>query len=417
MDIENLDFEGTEQVVNNTTSTNESANGEDVTSIDGKEDVVDIGNQSQPGEENGNNDGNDGDGISSTGELNSGDEIEVDGNTYTVDANGNIVDKDNNIFKEAKDVKEWLAGLDVEDDNTEFDISKIQDAIGVSVTDENGKPVEFTNDVEGVKNYVNSVIELKSNEIQQGAINKLYADNPILKQFVDYCQINGTYQGFGDIPDRSGYVIDKDNVAQQEYIIRMAAEEFGNKSMNDSYINYLKDTGKLYDEAIAQLEALQHKDEEYKAQIAQQAQEARIREQEELQAYWKTVSDAIDSRTIAGYKIPETFVKTVNGQKLTFTPNDFYNYLSRAVETENGARMTAYQRDLNNLSDKDALDKELLQAWLMFTGGSYKDLVDMAIKEDAVKKLRLKSKENRTKKTVKINKATSGKVDLNDIVL
>ena len=62
-------------------------------------------------------------------------------------------------------------------------------------------------------------------------------------------QINGTPKGFGDIPDRSGIVIDPENKMQQEAIIRMAAKEFGNESLNDNYIKYLNDSGSLFDEA------------------------------------------------------------------------------------------------------------------------------------------------------------------------
>ena len=64
---------------------------------------------------------------------------------------------------------------------------------------------------------------------------------------------------------------------------------------------------------------------------------------------------------------------------------------------------------MNKLSDKELLERELLDAWLLWTDGSYKDLVDMAIKEDGVRRLVAKSKENRTQRHIKVNKpAQSG---------
>ena len=63
--------------------------------------------------------------------------------------------------------------------------------MNIDITDENGNPVEFTDDIEGVKNYINSAIELKSNEVASAAVNKVFVDNPILKQFVDYLTVNG----------------------------------------------------------------------------------------------------------------------------------------------------------------------------------------------------------------------------------
>ena len=376
------------------------------------------GNQEGNGDGNGTGDGQGGqqDNSSSTGELAAGDNVEFEGETYTVAENGDLVDKDGKVFKEAKDVKEWIESLQEETDDT-ITLETIQDAFGQTIVGEDGKPVEFTNDAAGVQAYVKAVVDLQRNEIAEGAINKLYADNPMLKQFIDYVQVNGSPRGFGELPDRTGWQIDKDNAAQQESIVRMAAREFGNASLNDNYIKYLKDTGGLSDEAVNQLKALQDKDKTVKAEIEQRANAARAQEQKEIETYWNKVNDVINGRTIAGYKLPDSFVKEVDGKKQTLTPTDFYNYLSRQTEVDaDGNRITGYQKDLANESDDDYLARELINAWLMFTGGTYKDLATMAIKENEVRTLKLKSKENRAHKTVKVTKPAS-KSSVDDIVL
>ena len=376
------------------------------------------GNQESNSESNGAGDGqaNQQDNNSSTGELVAGDNVEFEGETYTVAENGDLVDKDGKVFKEAKDVKEWMESLQEETDDT-ISLETIQDAFGQTIVGEDGKPVEFTNDAAGVQAYVKAVVDLQRNEIAEGAVNKLYADNPLLKQFIDYVQVNGSPRGFGELPDRTGWQIDKDNAAQQETIVRMAAREFGNASLNDNYIKYLKDTGGLYDEAVNQLKALQDKDKTVKAEIEQRANAARAQEQQEIETYWNKVNDVINGRTIAGYKLPDSFVKEVDGKKQTLTPTDFYNYLSRQTEVDaDGNRITGYQKDLANESDDDYLARELITAWLMFTGGTYKDLATMAIKENEVRTLKLKSKENRAHKTVKVTKPAS-KSSIDDIVL
>lgn len=374
------------------------------------------GNGDDNGNQDGNGDGNGDANNSSTGELSTGDNVEFEGETYTVAENGDLVDKDGKVFKEAKDVKDWIASLQ-EDVDDSISLETIQDAFGQTIVGEDGKPVEFTNDVDGIKAYVNAVVDLQRNEIAEGAVNKLYADNPLLKQFQDYVQVTGTPRGFGEIPDRTGWQIEKDNATQQEAIVRMAAKEFGNNSLNDNYIKYLKDTGGLYDEAVNQLKALQQKDKDVRAEIEQRAAAAREKEQQDLENYWNKVNDVINGRTIAGYKLPDSFVKEVNGKKQTLTPTDFYNYLSRQTEVDaDGNRITGYQKDLANESDDDYLARELITAWLMFTGGTYKDLANMAIKEDAVRVLKLKSKEQRAHKTVKVTKP-QGKVGMDDIDL
>lgn len=358
---------------------------------------------------------------SSTGELSEGDTIEFDGVVYTVDSKGNLIDDKGAIFKEADKVADWLKSVEVDEGNEgnlELSIASIQEALGITVTDENGNPVEFTNDAQGLNAYVNAVIDLKSNELQQAAINKMYADNPLLKQFTDYVQLTGSPRGFGEIPDRSGIVLDKENEEQLKAVIRMAAKEFGNKSLNENYIKYLKDSGSLYDEAKGQLAMLVEKDRQVRADIEARAAAKREADAKSISDYWNKVNNVINSRVIAGYKLPESFIKEANGQKVTITPNDFYNYLSKATETDtDGNKVTGYQRDLDKLTDDEYLNRELLDAWLMFTGGSYKDLIAMAVNEDKVRQLRVKSKEQRTSKTVKVVKKQGGKVDMNDIVL
>lgn len=439
MPLADIDFEGAAQQTGNSgaAQSNESGgnngaaqedmthlngnNQEDITSKDG----VNNNNGQQEGQsDDTSNDSNQNDQDtqhSSTGELAVGDTLEFEGSTYTVDKDGNLVDDKGSIFKQANEVSDWLKSMDV-DDNDQTDgglnLASIQEALGVTVTDSEGKAVEFTDDANGVKAYINSVIDLKSNELQTAAINKLYSDNPLLKQFNDYVQLTGTPRGFGEIPDRSGIQVEKDNEAQQVAIIRMAAQEFGNKSLNENYIKYLRDSGGLYDEARNQLQALAEKDIAVRKEIETKAAAQRQEEAENVANYWKNVSNVINGRMIAGYKLPESFTKEVNGQKVVITPNDFYNYLSKANEQDaDGNRVTGYQKDLSNLSDADYLNRELLDAWLMFTGGTYKDLIDMAVKEDKVRQLRVKSKEQRTTKSVKIIRKANSKADINDIIL
>ena len=426
MDIADIDFDGSNssRTSSDTTANNDNNKSvqEDVTNLNSN-DNSDITSQDGNKEDNKNDESNnkEDNNNSSTGELSEGDTIEVDGITYTVDASGNLVDDKGNIFKEAKDIADWLKTVDIEDnkdDSKNISISSIQEALGITVTDAEGKNIEFTDDAAGVKAYVDAVIDLKSKDIQEATVNKLYADNPLLKQFVDYVQLTGTAKGFGDIPDRSGIRLDKENTEQLKAVILMAAREFGNKSLNENYINYLKDSGGLYDEAKVQLQALVEKDAAIRKDIETRAQAQRDADAKSVSDYWKKVNNVIDSRIIAGYKLPESFTKEVNGQKVIITPNDFYNYLSKATETDtDGNKVTGYQRDLNKLTDDEYLNRELLDAWLMFTGGTYKDLITMAVNEDKVRQLRVKSKEQRSVKTVKVIKKQNGKVDINNIVL
>lgn len=353
----------------------------------------------------------------SIGDLNVGDSIEFEDNVYTVAENGDLVDKDGKVFKPAAEVKDWLATLEVPD-NDEITIDNIREAFPQDIVDDNGNPVEFENSVEGIKSYMTAVVEQRVKEAEEAAINTLYANNPLLKQFKDYVDVTGSYEGFGQLPDRESWEVNKDNEAQQESIIRMAATEFGNKSINDSYIQYLKDSGSLYDVAVEQLDALKEKDKKLREDIAAQAEEARQAQQKEVTEYWNKVNNIIKSRTIAGYKVPDSITKEIDGKKVILTPDDFYNYLYKQTYTNaKGQKISAYQKDLEEKSDDEFINNELINAWLMFTGGSFKDLAQMAVKENEVRKLKLVSKQHKAASPVKVNKKTPSKLNPDDILL
>lgn len=416
MALEDIDLTGKEPI-----STTDDITGQDNSKSSGEGTVLnnepntntDDNNQQQPQTQ---------DNSSSTGEaLEVGTQIEYDGNQYTVSENGDIVDKDGNIFKEAKDVDGWLKENDVDNNDSTTDdsnlINQVQDVIGVSVVDEDGNPIEFTNDAEGISSYVTNVINMASDDIRKATINKLYADNPMLKQFLDYVQITGTPKGFGDIPDRTGIKLDPENENQQIAIIRMAASEFGNPTLNENYINYLKEAGGLADEAQRQLNALAEKDKQIQKNISERAEAQRKEQEEQLTAYWNNVYNIIDKRQFDGYKIPESFTKEVNGKKMVYTVDDFERYISQqSIDDGNGNLMTAYQRDLANVPYEAALQKDILNAWLMFTGSTYKDLINLAMKEDKVKQLKIKAAETKTNKSIKVVKKPT-KATINDIVL
>ena len=457
LDISNISFEGNSNASANANASTNQNNNQDVSHLDGTggdnhnldtKDSQTQDNQQGNADKNNNKDGGQGatgfhdatkdngnqdskngsEGSStqssSTGGLDAGTQLDIDGKPYTVDDKGNIVDDKGNVFKQASEVNDWLKTVQTSngDDNAddkEITVAAIQKALGVEITDENGNPTEFTNDAAGVKSYVEGVINLKSAELQQAAVNKVFNDNPLLKQFADYLVVNnGNPYGFGQLPDRSTIELDKTNETQQEAIIRMAAQEFGNKAVNDNYIQYLKQTGGLYDEAKVQLANLVEKDNNLRKQLETEAEQRRAQEEQEIDKYWNNVNNVIDSGIVGGYKLPESFVKEVNGTKVTLNRKDFFNYLSKpAVTDEQGNTMTGYQRDLANLSDEDVLAKEMLDAWLMFTGGTYKDLINMAVKEDNVRKLKIMSEKQRNAKSIKIVTKRSGKTDINDLML
>lgn len=333
--------------------------------------------------------------------LEAGTSIEVGENTYTVDEQGNLVDKDGNIFKEAKDVDTWLKEFDnIENTENEININTIQDAIGIQITDDNDKPIEFENSIEGIKSYINSVIETARDEHYETAINTLYQKYPILNDVLNYYLANGnSLEGFNEIPDRSGITINDSDEVQQEAIIRTAWKEQERKGDVESYIQYLKSSGTLLATAKEELAGLQEADAQYRKEIEEEAERKENERIKKLENYWNEVHNVIKSRNIAGYQIPETIVINRDGQKISVTPEDFFNYVYQ-VDSDG---VSAYERALAAETPESRRDDEILRAYLKFVGGNYSNLVSMAINKEKVATLRLKAKERNTT-TIRITK-------------
>lgn len=381
---------------------NDGNNGE-LNKNNGTEDV----NKNNGAAETGDGDNNNG-GTETTlpHDYEAGTEIEVDGSTYSVAENGDVVDKDGNVFKEAKDVKAWIESFEVNNVNPdEISIETLQKTFDVELTDENGKPIEFENTPEGVKSYVESIIEVQKEEIQEATINTLYAKYPILETLIPYIATNGgSIEGFTDVKDRSGVTIDESNEAQQESIIRESWAEQKISGNVDNYIAYLKANGMLLDTAKAELTALQEKDASLREELAQQAEEAEQAAIERETQFWTGVKEVIDSRSIAGYKIPDTIIIERDGKKISATPDDFFNYMYQ-VDANGKSR---YDNDLAKESLEDRRNDAILRAYLKFVGGNYTNLVDMAINDKEVKKLKLIAK-SRNQSSVKVNKPQTNK--------
>lgn len=412
---------------------------DDVTDLDtGKTGTLDDnGNPIDDITNNGNSDSNNGDAdkdkqtSSSTGdqptnkkdESNSSDDehdleegtiIEDGDNKYTVDKDGNLVDDKGNIFKAKNEVAAYLKEFEVEDtkEDDKIDVKSIQELVGVSVTSEDGRPVTFDNTPQGVASYVQSVLDLKRDEFAKAGVNKLFEDYPVVSDFLNYYVANGnSFEGFGELRDRSGIEVDEQNVSQQEAIIREAFREFNRRGNVDKYIQYLKDSNELFNVAKEELEALQKADNEMREANAKEAMRVKEEEEKQLIEFWTGVKDCIDKRQIAGYRIPETVIIERNGKQISTTPEDFFNYVYQVDDKG----LSRYENDLMKLSPAERRDEELLKAWLKYTGKGYDSLIEMAVSDKETKKLKLIASQRKTTKgAIKITKPESKKDALKD---
>ncbi len=340
--------------------------------------------------------------------------IEDGDNKYTVDKDGNLIDDKGNIFKAKNEVAAYLKEFEVDDtkEDDKIDVKSIQELVGVSVTSEDGKPVTFDNTPQGVASYVQSVLDLKRDEFAKAGVNKLFEDYPVVSDFLNYYVANGnSFEGFGELRDRSGIEVDEQNVSQQEAIIREAFREFNRRGNIDKYIQYLKDSNELFNVAKEELEALQKADNEIREANAKEAMRVKEEEEKQLIEFWTGVKECIDKRQIAGYRIPETVIIERNGKQISTTPEDFFNYVYQVDDKG----LSRYENDLMSLSPAERRDEELLKAWLKYTGKGYDSLIEMAVSDKETKKLKLIASQRKTTKgAIKITKPDSKKDALKD---
>lgn len=349
-----------------------------------------------------------GDGQSDDSSLKEGSVVTVGEDSYTVDANGNLLDKDNNIFKSSNEVAEWLAQFETVDDDEDADainLANIQKAIGIDLSDENGNPVEFENSIEGIKSYINGVVEANREENYRTAFNSIQQQYPFIDDVINYWVANNnSLEGYNEIPDRSKIEVIPNNTAQHEAIIRQAWAESKRPGNIEDYLQYLKSSGNLEAVARDELKGLQQLDADYRERIAQQAEEVEAQQQQYIAEYWKSVQDIVQGGKIAGYDIPETITVNRDGRSIAVGRNEFFNYLYQV----DGEGKSMYQRDIEATDETTQLQDQLLRAYLMFTGGSYADLVTMADNKNKVKHLKLTAK-NSKKPSVRINRNNSNK--------
>lgn len=355
-----------------------------------------------------------GDGDSSTGEvtLSEGDTVNVDGVDYTIDANGNAVDADGTVFRTAAELAELIA----QNGSEPSVLDQLQTRFGSDFKDEDGNPIVFDNNAEGIAAYVDTVVQSRIVEAQTAALNNLFETYPQVEQVINHLKLNGTLDDFVEIPDRSNITVSKDNEEQQATFIREEWKLSSKKGDVNKFIDYCKNAGILYDTAVESKEAV---DSIYESRLAEQKAQVEAKEAAaaaEEKAYWDNVEKTISKGELLGYSIPEQIQCNRDGKKVMLSRKDFLKYVSTPIDSEGN---TAYMLDEAKVDSNARMQDDLLKAFLKFTGGNYASLVGMAVNKHKVLSVRTAAAQTTGKRTVIINsKGNNSKtVDNDQLVL
>lgn len=351
---------------------------------------------------------------SSMGEvkLSEGDTINVDGVNYTIDAEGNAIAADGTVFRTATELAELIA----QNGSEPSVLNQLQTRFGSDFKDENGNPIVFDDNKEGIAAYVETVVQSRVKEAQTAAINNLFETYPQVEQVINHLKLNGTLDDFVEIPDRSQITVSKDNEEQQATFIREEWKLSGKKGDVNKFIDYCKNAGILYDTAVESKEAV---DSIYESRLAEQKAQVEAKEAAaaaEEKAYWDNVEKTISKGELLGYSIPEQIQCNKDGKKVMLSRKDFLKYVSTPVDSEGN---TAYMLDEAKVDSDARMQDDLLKAFLRFTGGDYASLVGMAVNKQKVLSIRTAAAQTTGKRTVIINsKGNNSKtVDNDQLVL
>lgn len=351
---------------------------------------------------------------SSMGEvkLSEGDTINVDGVDYTIDAEGNAIAADGTVFRTATELAELIA----QNGSEPSVLNQLQTRFGSDFKDENGNPIVFDDNEEGIAAYVETVVQSRVKEAQTAAINNLFETYPQVEQVINHLKLNGTLDDFVEIPDRSQITVSKDNEEQQAAFIREEWKLSGKKGDVNKFIDYCKNAGILYDTAVESKEAV---DSIYESRLAEQKAQVEAKEAAaaaEEKAYWDNVEKTISKGELLGYSIPEQIQCNKDGKKVMLNRKDFLKYVSTPVDSEGN---TAYMLDEAKVDSDARMQDDLLKAFLRFTGGDYASIVGMAVNKQKVLSIRTAAAQTTGKRTVIINsKGNNSKtVDNDQLVL
>lgn len=369
------------------------------------------GNQGQQGQQG---QGDNQQQTSSMGEvqLSEGDTVNVDGVDYTIDAEGNAIAADGTVFRTATELAELIA----QNSSEPSVLNQLQTRFGSDFKDENGNPIVFDDNEEGIAAYVETVVQSRVKEAQAATINNLFETYPQVEQVINHLKLNGSLDDFVEIPDRSQITVSKDNEEQQATFIREEWKLSGKKGDVNKFIDYCKNAGILYDTAVESKEAV---DSIYESRLAEQKAQVEAKEAAaaaEEKAYWDNVEKTISKGELLGYSIPEQIQCNKDGKKVMLSRRDFLKYVSTPVDSEGN---TAYMLDEAKVDSDARMQDDLLKAFLRFTGGDYASLVGMAVNKQKVLSIRTAAAQNTGKRTVIINsKGNNSKtVDNDQLVL
>lgn len=346
-------------------------------------------------------------------------QVDIDGVIYTLDDKGNAIDKGGNIKYTSEDIKNLE---EVKTDEVELsNLEAITKLTNIKPVDSNGEPIIYENTPEGISKYVEDVYKIASEQAVNNYEQQLFTTYPILYDVLRHVQTNGSLEGFTERTDYSKVKLEEDNEDQLKNIIITGRKSRGESDEKiTKYINYLKDSDSLYDEAKEELNYLVAEDKKYEQALKDQELQAQNEKREEAKKYWGLdikedgslvdigVSDSIYGIIKSGnlkvggknYIIPDKIRVTDNGKVTYHSKDDFFMYLYEPVTfnvNNQKVTMTRHDYDLYVEQANRSTHDDIFDAFKRFTGYDVSQFIEENVSRTEVKRVmkKLTSRSNK----------------------
>ena len=284
----------------------------------------------------------------------------IDTGEVLLDAQGNQIDETGRILKPASEVN--VA-------NTIIELSKnaIEQELGFTLLDSEGKPKSYSNSVEGSTELLKDV----ATNATVNAVTAFLNSNPELKDIYFHLANGGKLDDYtaSNIDYTAVDVTSLDRSGKLNYI-KQSFEQQGLKNAG-SLIKTLEQSS---DEALTQAAAdaiitLKQVSEDAKVQREREYQLNQQKEAQALEEYWNNVNSVITNGKLKDINIP-------NAEK-----EDFFKYLAVPINSKGESQ------EMIDAEKEDNEDR-LLLSYLRFKKFNLNDLVNLKAKTNRLEQLR-----------------------------
>ena len=245
--------------------------------------------------------------------------IEIDGSKYKIDDKGNAVNEKGEIVKTKEEVEDLKTPLPL----------LISKKTGNILKDEQGNVINFPDNIEGVIERENKLIEMISANVKSSAVlDYLSEHSELIPAFNHYIK-NGTLNGFtNETVDYSKIELTKDDVdTHVKYIIDAELKRGNTKERAEQIANYIKNDNKTFEEAKLALDYLKTSSEKANLDLVKAEQDRLNIIATQEKEFKNNVAKTLASKKIKDITLPDKFKTKIGDKEVELTHKDIIDYM------------------------------------------------------------------------------------------